>query len=174
MLTVDQYRVGRKIRAPEVRVIGSDNTQLGILKLQDALKLAEDQNLDLVEVGSKSNPPTCKVIDYGKWKFDQAKKDKREHRNPRIETKEIKFRPKTDDHDFDFKLKHIREFLEDGNKVRLTVALKGREIAHPEIGRAMLDKAILACSDIARIDQIPLFEGKNISAVISKKIFKTT
>jgi translation initiation factor IF-3 len=168
--TADLYRVGKRIRALEVRVIDDTGAQIGVMKTFEALRLADDKGVDLVEINSKSVPPICKLLDFGKFKFEQAKKARQENRNAFVVlTKEVKFRPKTDDHDFDFKVKHIREFIEEGHKVKLIVAFRGREMAHPEIGRAMLDRVLRVCADIARIDQIPLMDGKNIVAVISKK-----
>ncbi|HVR02622.1 MAG TPA: translation initiation factor IF-3, partial [Polyangia bacterium] len=125
----DNYRVGRRIRVPEVRVIGADGSQVGILPTHEALKLAEEQGLELVEVNPRAAPPVCKVMDFGKFKYETSKKEKasRKHQST-IVLKEIKLRPKTDDHDFDFKVKHIRRFLQEGNKCKLVVVFRGREI----------------------------------------------
>ena len=166
----DSYRVNRRIRVPEVRVIGDDGAQLGVLATHEALRMAEEKGLDLVEVSPKAMPPVCRIMDYGKFKFEQAKKanQARKHASV-IEIKEIKFRPKTDDHDFDFKVKHIRRFLEEGNKVRLVIAFRGREIVHPETGRAMLDAVIRALVDIAHVEQMPQMDGRKMLMTISPK-----
>jgi translation initiation factor IF-3 len=155
---------------PEVRVIGDDGAQLGVLATHEALRMAEEKGLDLVEVSPKAMPPVCRIMDYGKFKFEQAKKanQARKHASV-IEIKEIKFRPKTDDHDFDFKVKHIRRFLEEGNKVRLVIAFRGREIVHPETGRAMLDAVIRALVDIAHVEQMPQMDGRKMLMTISPK-----
>jgi len=166
----DSYRVNRRIRVPEVRVILDDSTQLGVLATHEALRMAEEKGLDLVEVSPKAMPPVCRIMDYGKFKFEQAKKanQARKHASV-IEIKEIKFRPKTDDHDFDFKVKHIRRFLEEGNKVRLVIAFRGREIVHPETGRKMLDDVIRALVDIAHVEQMPQMDGRKMLMTISPK-----
>jgi translation initiation factor IF-3 len=153
-----------------VRVIADDNTQLGVLPTHEALRMAEEKGLDLVEVSPKAVPPVCRIMDYGKFKYEQSKKTKqaRKHSST-IEVKEIKFRPKTDDHDFDFKLRHIRRFLEEGDKVRLVIAFRGREIVHPETGRNVLERVLKACTDIAHVEQIPLMDGRRMVMVVSPK-----
>jgi translation initiation factor IF-3 len=140
------------------------------LPTHEALRMAEEKGLDLVEVSPKAMPPVCRIMDYGKFKYEQSKKTKqaRKHAST-VEIKEIKFRPKTDDHDFDFKLRHIRRFLEEGNKVRLVIVFRGREIVHPETGRAMLDWVIKGCTDIAHVEQIPMLEGRRMVMVVSPK-----
>ncbi|HEY4220891.1 MAG TPA: translation initiation factor IF-3, partial [Myxococcota bacterium] len=129
----NEPRVNRRIRVREVRVIADDGSQLGIIPTDEALRRAEEKGLDLVEVQPMARPPVCKIMDYGKFKYEDAKKRKeaRKHQST-IEYKEVKFRPKTDDHDFDFKVKNIRRFLGEGNKARLVVVFRGREIVHPE------------------------------------------
>ncbi|EFK95773.1 Threonyl-tRNA synthetase, partial [sediment metagenome] len=136
----DNYRVGRRIRVPEVRVIGADGGQVGIVPTHEALRMAEDLGLDLVEVSPRAVPPVCRIMDFGRFKYQESKKEKasRKHQST-VVLKEIKFRPKTDTHDLDFKLKHIRRFLGEGNKVRLMIVFRGREIVHPETGQAVLD-----------------------------------
>src|SRR5687768_16985808 len=123
----------------------------------EAMRLAEEKGLDLVEVSPKAVPPVCRIMDYGKFKFEQSKKTRAAKKHASvIEIKEIKFRPKTDDHDFDFKCKHIRRFLEEGNKVRLVIAFRGREIVHPETGRSMLDAVVKQLADVAHVEQMPM------------------
>lgn len=156
---------------PEVRVIADDNTQLGVMPTHEALRMAEEKGLDLVEVSPKAMPPVCRVMDYGKFKFEQSKKTRQAKKHASvIEIKEIKFRPKTDDHDFEFKLRHIRRFLEEGNKVRLVIAFRGREIVHPETGRSMLDQVIKRCTDVAHVEQIPMMDGRRMVMIVSPRV----
>jgi translation initiation factor IF-3 len=163
--------VGRRIRVPEVRVIGADGSQVGILPTHEALKLAEDAGLELVEVNPRAVPPVCKVMDFGKFKYETSKKEKasRKHQST-IVLKEIKLRPKTDDHDFDFKVKHIRRFLAEGNKCKLVVVFRGREIVHPEMGQAMLDQVCKATADISAVEQRSMMEGRRMVMVIGPRV----
>jgi translation initiation factor IF-3 len=162
--------VGRRIRVPEVRVIGADGSQVGILPTHEALKLAEEQGLELVEVNPRAAPPVCRIMDFGKFKYETSKKEKasRKHQST-VVVKEIKLRPKTDDHDLDFKVKHVRRFLEEGNKCRLAIAFRGREIVHPETGQAMLDQVVRAVADIAQVEQRPTMEGRRMIMVLGPK-----
>jgi translation initiation factor IF-3 len=155
---------------PEVRVIGADGSQVGILPTHEALKLAEEQGLELVEVNPRAAPPVCKVMDFGKFKYETSKKEKasRKHQST-IVLKEIKLRPKTDDHDFDFKVKHIRRFLLEGNKCKLVVVFRGREIVHPEMGQLMLDQVVKAVNDLAMVEQRPMMEGRRMVMVIGPR-----
>ena len=162
--------MNRRIRVPEVRVIGDDGEQLGVIPTHEALRNAEERGLDLVEVSPKAVPPVCRIMDYGKFKYEQSKKTKQAKKHASVvELKEIKFRPKTATHDLDFKLRLIRRFLEEGNKVRLVVAFRGREIVHPETGRAMINKVILGCQDIAHVEQLPMLDGKRMVTMISPR-----
>jgi translation initiation factor IF-3 len=155
---------------PEVRVIGADGSQVGILATHEALKLAEEQGLELVEVNPRAAPPVCKIMDFGRFKYETSKKEKasRKHQST-IVLKEIKLRPKTDEHDFDFKVKHIRRFLSEGNKCKLVVVFRGREIVHPEMGQQMLDQVVKAVSDIAMIEQRPMMEGRRMVMIIGPR-----
>lgn len=164
------YRVNQRIRIPRVRVIGADGVQLGILETADALRLAREQGLDLVEVSPKAVPPVCKIMDYGKFKYENSKRESRERANRTVvKIKELKFRPHTDEHDINYKLKHLREFIQEGNKVRLVVQFRGREIVHPEIGRAMLQRLVDASADIAQLEQAPLMEGKRLQMILGPR-----
>ena len=132
----EQYRVNHRIRVPEVRVVLEDGTQMGILKTIDAIKEAEQRGQDLVEISARSSPPVCRIMDYGRFKYEQSKKQKQARKHAAsMELKEIKFRPKTEQHDMDFKIKHVRRFLEEGNKCRLVIVFRGREITHPSSAR---------------------------------------
>jgi len=169
--SADNYRVGRRIRVPEVRVIGADGGQVGIIPTHEAMRLAEEAGLELVEVNPRAVPPVCKIMDFGKFKYETSKKEKesRKHQST-IVLKEIKLRPKTDEHDLDFKVKHIRRFLSEGNKCKLVVVFRGREIVHPETGQAMLDSVIRLSQDIAMIEQKAMMEGRRMVMVIGPRV----
>jgi translation initiation factor IF-3 len=155
---------------PHVRVIGPDSQQLGVLATEEALRIAEENGLDLVEVSPKAMPPVCKIMDYGKFKYEDSKKKKEAKKHQSTVTlKEIKFRPKTDEHDLDFKVKHIRRFLQEGNKAKLVVIFRGREIVHPETGQAMLKRVIEATADIAVVEQAPMMEGRRMLMIITPR-----
>ncbi len=164
-------RVNRQIRVPRVRVIGPDGKQLGILETPVAFRMAHEQyNLDLIEISPTADPPVCKIMDYGKFKYQQKKKTQEAKKNQNIIlVKEIKLRPSTDQHDFDFKVKHLERFLEDGNKAKVTVKFKGRELVHSQLGKAMLDRIVQVLVDRAVIEQYPKLEGKNMSMVLGPK-----
>ncbi len=151
-------------------MIGGDGSQVGILQTHEALRMAEEAGLDLVEVSPRAVPPVCRIMDFGRFKYQESKKEKasRKHQSTVI-IKEIKFRPKTDTHDLDFKLKHIRRFLGEGNKVRLMIVFRGREIVHPETGQAMLDTVFRNVSDIAAIEQKPSMEGRRMVMVLGTR-----
>jgi len=151
-------------------VIAADGGQVGILPTHEALKLAEEQGLELVEVNPRAAPPVCKIMDFGKFKYETSKKEKasRKHQST-VVVKEMKLRPKTDDHDFDFKIRKIREFLAEGNKCKLVIVFRGREIVHPETGQAMLDHVVKALVDIAMIEQRATMEGRRMVMLIGPK-----
>jgi translation initiation factor IF-3 len=151
-------------------VIDADGSQLGIMPTQDAMRRADEQGLQLVEVNPKTSPPVCKIMDYGKFKYENAKRERDAKKNKKSqELKEVKFRPKTHDHDFDFKVKHARRFLEDNNKVRLLVQFRGREITHPETGRDVLNRVVKEVMDLATVVQMPNMEGNRMSMILAPK-----
>jgi translation initiation factor IF-3 len=155
---------------PEVRVIGGDGAQIGVIPTHEALKLAEEAGLELVEVNPRAAPPVCKIMDFGKFKYETSKKEKASRRHQStIVLKEIKLRPKTDEHDFDFKVKHIRRFLAEGNKCKLVIVFRGREIVHPETGHAMLDQVVKAVNDVAMVEQRPMMEGRRMVMTIGPR-----
>ena len=155
-------------------MIDEKGEQLGIMNTRDAQRLAKERDLDLVEVAARAAPPVCRIMDYGRYKYEQSKKTKQAKKHAtKVETKEVKFRPKTDQHDFDFKLRHVRRFLEEGNKVRLLVQFRGREIVHPETGRSVLDKVVKECVDLCHVEHIPLMEGRRMVMVIAPKPGRT-
>ena len=150
-----------------MRVIDETGTQLGIFLIKDALKLAREKELDLVEIAPKAEPPVCKVIDFGKFKYEQQKKDKTQKKNQHVAVlKEIRFHPNTDEHDFEFKTRHAINFLEEGNKVKAVVVFKGRELAYTEQGLELLNKFIERIQDIAKVETPAKMEGKNMSLIV--------
>jgi translation initiation factor IF-3 len=156
---------------PEVRVIGADGAQVGVIPTHEALRLAEELGLELVEVNPRAAPPVCKIMDFGKFKYETSKKEKSSRRHQStIVLKEIKLRPKTDKHDLDFKVKHIRDFLSEGNKCKLVIVFRGREIVHPETGQAMLDRVVKTVADIAMIEQRPMMEGRRMVMIIGPRV----
>ena len=163
------HRVNHRIRAQEVRVI-YEGDQLGVMPTHQAMRLAEDKGFDLVEISPNTFPPVCRIMDYGKFKYEEAKKKQQQRKSTTVfETKEIKFRPKTDEHDMDFKVKHIRRFLEEGNKVRLAVVFRGREMAHPQTGRNVLDRVVDRCKDISAVEATPNLEGRRMIMLVAPK-----
>src|SRR4029079_2906688 len=167
----DNSPVGPRIRVPEVRVIGADGSQVGIIPTHEALRLAEELGLELVGVNPRAAPPVCKIMDFGKFKYETSKKEKASRRHQStIVLKEVKLRPKTDDHDLDFKTKHIRSFLQEGNKCKLVIVFRGREIVHPETGQAMLDRVVKSVQDVAMIEQRPMMEGRRMAMIIGPRV----
>ncbi len=155
---------------PEVRVIGADGGMLGVLRTDEAKRMARDADLDLVEVNPKASPPVCKIMDFGRFKYEEKKKqNEARKRQTQIALKEIKLRPKTDDHDVAFKIKHVRRFLEEGNKVKLTVRFRGREITHPETARRQIDLIVDAVEDLALIETDARMEGRTMTAILAPK-----
>ena len=162
--------VNEQIREKEVQVIDNEGRKLGVMKTFDAINKAQEINLDLVLVAPTANPPVCKIMNYGKYKFEQAKKEKEARKNQRIiETKEIRITPNIEEHDFGFKCKNARKFLEDGNKVKITVRFRGRELNYVKLGEESLNKFIEELSDIAQVEKKPLLEGKNLFIILAKK-----
>jgi len=168
--TTKRVRVNRMIRISPVRVIGADGSQLGILEVDAALRMAEEQGLDLVEVAATARPPVVRIMDYGKYKFEMAKQarvaKKKQHV---IELKEVKFRPGIDDHDFETKTRHARRFLEEKNKVKVTMMFRGRQVAHPELGQAVLDRVAGELADIGKIESAGRLEGKSMTMILAPK-----
>ena len=159
------------IRAREVRVISAEGGQLGIVPAQEAQRLAEEQGLDLVEVAPDAKPPVCRIMDYGKYKYQQSKRlQQAKKRQKVISIKEIKLRPKTEEHDYRFKTEHVRRFLQDGHKTKVTVVFRGREIAHTDLGLRMLDRIVADMEDIGLVEQTPRQEGRNMTMVLSPRL----
>lgn len=168
----EPYRVNRKIRAREVRVVG-DNVDVDVYPIDEALKIAEAQGLDLVEISPKADPPVCKVIDYSKFKYEQKKKQKEiKQKAQKTVIKEIRFGPNTDDHDFNFKLKHAMNFLKDGAKVKAFVHFAGRTIVFKERGELLLLRFAQELEEYGKVDQMPKLEGKRMIIMLSPKALK--
>ncbi len=162
--------MNERIRAREVRVIDEQGNQVGILPVRQALEMARQKGLDLVEVAPTANPPVCRIMDYGRYKYEQSKREREARKKQHvIEVKGIRMRPQTDEHDYQFKLRNIRRFLQDGNKVKVTVVFKSREITHPEIARRSLDRLAKDIEDLGIIEQKPEMEGRTMVMVIGPK-----
>jgi translation initiation factor IF-3 len=164
-------RVNERIRARQVRVVDEEGNQLGIMAPGDALNEARERGLDLVEVAPNAQPPVCRIMDYGKYKYQQSKraKESRKHQHT-VTVKEVKYRPKIDEHDFNYKTQHAREFLEEGNKVKLTIMFRGREMAHPEFGRDILKRVVEELQDLLseKVNAgVARLEGRNMSIMLS-------
>ncbi|MBI1267910.1 MAG: translation initiation factor IF-3 [Cryomorphaceae bacterium] len=165
----DQHRINRRILAKEVRLVG-ENIEQGIFSLDEALRLAEEQEVDLVEISPNADPPVCRIVDYNKFLYSQKKKDKElKAKQLKVVIKEIRFGPNTDDHDFDFKLNHARKFLEEGAKVKAYVFFKGRSIVFKERGEILLLKFAQELEDVAAVEQMPRLEGKRMIMMFNPK-----
>jgi translation initiation factor IF-3 len=164
----DQTRINDRIRVPEVRLVGEDGKQIGVVKTPEALRYAQERDLDLVEVAPEARPPVCRVLDYSKYKYEQAQKLKaaRKHQQ-QITIREIKFRPKIAQNDYDTKKGHVTRFLLGKDKVKITIMFRGREVTHPERGTALLDRLAGELSEIAVIEQSPLQDGRNMTMMLA-------
>jgi translation initiation factor IF-3 len=163
----DTTRINERIRVPEVRLIGDDGNQIGVLKTPEALAYAQERDLDLVEVAADARPPVCRVLDYSKYKYEQEQKQKaaRKHQQ-NITVREIKFRPKIAQHDYDTKKGHVMRFLRDQSKVKVTIMFRGREMAHPERGKMILDRLAEELTDLAIVEQRPIQDGRNMTMML--------
>ena len=167
-IAAQEPRLNEEIRTRECRLIGYDGSQMGIFNTREAMRIAEEAGLDLVEIAPNAEPPVCRIMDYGKFKYDQAIKAKQARKKQtRIEIKEMKFRPKIDVGDYETKKGHVLRFLGKGNKVKITIMFRGREMAHPEQGLAILEKLADDLKDLAIIEQQPKMEGRNMHMLIS-------
>ncbi len=168
-------RINQFITAPEVRVVHDEKGSLGIMSIKDALALAKEEGSDLVEIVPSAQPPVCKIINYGKYKFDIQKKSKEAKKKQKsVQLKEIKMHPQISIHDYNFKMKHIREFLDEGNKVKITIMFRGREMAHTEFGYDLINKIIQDLENEASTEKPAKLEGKNLSAVLNPMKMKKT
>ena len=163
------------IRVREVRVVSEDGEQLGVMATPEAMQLAEEKGLDLVEVAPNERPPVCRFMDYGKYKYQRSKRQQQAKKKQKIIlVKEIKLRPKTEEHDYQFKIQHVRRFLQDGHKAKVTIVFRGREMAHTELGRRILDRVMVDMEEVAVVEQMPKQEGRNMTMVIAPRSSSST
>ena len=160
--------INEQIRDREVRVIGTDGQQLGVMSSRDAQKLADEAELDLIKISPKAKPPVCKIMDYGKFRYEQQKREKEAKKKQKVLTlKEVKLRPNIEDHDFYVKMKAAQRFLGEGSKVKVTIMFRGREMSHPELGRDLLVRFADELKDTAHVEKEPKIEGRNMTMVIA-------
>ncbi|PLX81723.1 MAG: translation initiation factor IF-3 [Desulfuromonas sp.] len=163
----EETRVNRAIREREVRVISDDGEQLGILGIDAAISTAAEKGLDLVEVAPNAAPPVCRIMDYGKYKYQASKRAaEARKKTAKVEIKEVKLRPKTDEHDYLFKVKNARKFLEAGNKLKVTIMFRGREVTHPEYGRRILERVAEDVKDLGQVESMPRMAGRFMSMMV--------
>ncbi len=163
-------RINEEIRAREVRVIGSDGEQLGIMSGREAQQLAYEKHLDLVEIAPTAKPPVCRIMDYGKYRYEQQKREKESRKKQKtFDIKEVKLRPGIEEHDFNVKVKNAVRFLEDGDKVKVTIMFRGRELSHPELGEVLLNKMAVQLKEMAVVERQPKLEGKNMIMIVAPK-----
>lgn len=175
MLISNELRINEEIRAKEIRVVSSDGEQLGILSVKDAIKLAQEKELDLVEVAPAAKPPVCRIMDYGKYRYEQSKREREARKKQRvIEVKEVRMTPKIEAHDFQVKVKAAQKFLKDGDKVKAIIRFRGREIVHAELGKTLLMQLYDTVRDSAVIEREPKIEGKSMIMIIAGKNERTT
>lgn len=162
--------MNQQIRISPVRVIGNDGEQLGIMPVDEALERAQEDGLDLVEVAPNSRPPVVRIMDYGKYKYEQQRKARQaKKKQHNVVLKEVKFRPGIEEHDLEFKLRHARRFLEEGNKVKATMMFRGRQVTHPELGREVLDRVADELEEVSKVESRPVLEGRNMVMVLAPK-----
>lgn len=166
-------RINERIRVPEVRVIGDEGEQLGVMNTREAVNLARGKGLDLVEVAANAEPPVCRIIDYGKFQYEAKKKaNEAKKKQVTITVKEVKFRPSTDEHDYNYRMKHAREWLQDGDKVKATIWFRGREMTHRELGARILEKLEKDLADVGEVEARPRMEGNQMFIVVAPKRHK--
>ncbi len=167
--TKDQHRINERIRVPEVRLVG-DNVEQGVYPIKEALQIADDKELDLVEISPTASPPVCRIVDYQKFLYQQKKKQKEQRAKAiKVVVKEIRFGPQTDDHDYDFKLKHAKSFLEEGSKVKAFVFFRGRSILFRDQGEVLLLRFASDLEEYARVEQLPVLEGRRMILMLAPK-----
>ncbi|NLH44795.1 MAG: translation initiation factor IF-3 [Acholeplasmataceae bacterium] len=173
VISKESLRINEEIRAREVRVVADEGEQLGIMSGRDALNLALERHMDLVEIAPNAKPPVCRIMDYGKYRYEQQKREKEARKKQKtFDIKEVKLRPGIEDHDFDVKFKNAVRFLEDGDKVKVTIMFRGRELSHPELGEILLTKMAKQLEDLAVIERAAKLEGKNMIMIVSPKANK--
>lgn len=163
-----EYRINEEIRVKEARVIDANNNQIGILPVQEAMRLAEERNLDLVEIAPQAKPPVCRIMDYGKFKYEQSKHDKEIKKKQRVvDIKEIKLRPNIEEHDFQIKAKNAARFLKEGDKVKVTIVFRGREIVHTQLGQQVLKRLAEQVKEVSAVERLPKLEGKSMIMILA-------
>jgi translation initiation factor IF-3 len=169
-LISNELRINEEIRAREIRVVSADGEQLGIMQVRDALRIALEKELDLVEVAPNAKPPVCRIMDYGKYRYEQSKREREARKKQRIiEIKEIRMTPKIEEHDFQVKVKAAQKFLKDGDKVKAIIRFRGREIVHADLGKSLLMQLFESVRDGAVMEREPKIEGKNMIMILSGK-----
>ena len=167
------HELNEEIRDKEIRLIGSEGEQLGIMPPAEALKIADEQGLDLVKISPQAVPPVCKLMNYGKFRFEQSKREKEARKNQHVvEIKEVRMSPSIDVNDFNVKLRNAQKFLAEGNRVKVTVRFRGREMAHTDIGKGLLLKFAEQCGEVATLDKDPKLDGRHMSIFLSPKVAK--
>ncbi len=171
----ESLRINEQIHIREVRVTSATGEQLGIMPTREALRMAEEQHLDLVEVAPKARPPVCRIMDFGKYRYEQQKREKEAKKKQKvINIKEVKLRPNIEQHDFDVKLKNALRFVEEGNKVKVTIMFRGRELSHPELGKEVLSRVAAALGDAVSVERNAKLEGKNMTMIVAPKVAKSS
>ncbi len=169
-ISKQELQINEQIRDKELRVIDSDGTQLGIMSLRQAMEIAEQKNLDLVKIAPQANPPVCKIIDYGKFRFEQAKREKEARKNQRVvEIKEVRLSLNIDTHDFETKKNHALRFISEGNKVKASIRFRGREMGHPELGLEIMSRFADAMSEVANVEKPAKLEGRTMLMFLAPK-----
>lgn len=170
LLISNELRINDEIRVKEIRVVSADGEQLGIMLVRDAIRIAQEKELDLVEVAPTAKPPVCRIMDYGKYRYEQSKREREARKKQKIiEIKEIRMTPKIEEHDFQVKVKAAQKFLKDGDKVKAMIRFRGREIVHAELGRALLIQLFEEVKSIAIMEREPKIEGKNMIMILGSK-----
>lgn len=172
-IAIKEMQINEEIRDKEIRVVTDDGEVLGVMSADEALKIAEERELDLVKIAPQAKPPVCKIMDYGKYRFDMAKREKEAKKNQRIvETKEIRLSLNIDTHDFETKVNHAKKFLENGNKVKVSIRFRGREMAHPENGLVTMSKFSEACQEFSSVEKAAKLEGRSMMMFLAPKTKK--
>ena len=172
-ISKQEQQINEEIRDKEIRVISDDGEQLGIMSAAEAIKIAESRNLDLVKIAPMAKPPVCKIMDYGKFRFEKAKKEKEAKKNQKtIEIKEIRLSLNIDTHDFDTKINHAKKFIASGNKVKVSIRFRGREMAHPELGLVIMNRCAEACAECASVEKPAKLEGRQMLMFLAPKSSK--
>lgn len=170
MCIAKDLRINDEIRVREVRLVGDDGEQLGIVNIREALRIAGEKELDLVEVAPTARPPVCRIMDYGKVKYEQAKQDREARKKQKTVTiKEVKLRPRIEEHDFEVKARNAERFLKDGDKVKATIMFRGREIVHPDLGKVVLDRLAEVVAPVGHVEKGARVEGRNMIMILSPK-----